>query len=777
MTTTITGKHVRVWQRNLRKHPSAEQFLREQRGLTDETIRTARIGYDEVARRLTIPVFNGREVVNVRRYKPNAKGSTPKITSVKGSKVGWYSPPGSDPDAADIIIAEGELDALLTAQELSAAGLDDVAVLSGTGGAGKVPTDLSRFEGRAVYVAYDCDDAGRTGANRVAARLAEVAAAVHVVDLGLPGAGDDLTDFFVTHDRSAEALWMLCQDTPEWQSGSRRDYDELLTIAVEEQCVESGSRNQALFWLACQLRDERYDKSEAVEVGRSFRERVEGTKPDPFPDSEVIATVQSAYSEPPRDALGQVDAGYAWNDAGNAQRLVHLHGDDMRWVPALRSWRCWDGRRWARDSDGQAERWAMDTVAALRREANKLFDRDADRGAKMLAFATRSGSAGRIAAMLELAKKQRGMTMAAAAFDADPRMLVCRNGVVVLGDDGVTFRPHHRDDYGTRLVNVDYDPDAEAEEWAEFIEVKAPDPEVRRYLHKLAGYSIIGGNPRQKIVLLIGRTHTGKSTFGKVLMDVLGRDYAGTFNLTVLRARQDESPSAELVDVIFKRFLFVSEASKAWELHADQIKRVTGGDRMKARPLYVNEFVERVPDFTAWMATNNAPTINGADKALWRRLVAVPFDIAHDVDSADPDLERRIVGDEAAGVLAWLVEGWRLYITDGLDDMPAAVVETTMRLRESLNPFDAWLGECCEQGADYRVPSADLWESYREWAADAEIADRLRLDKTTFWAALDGREFESKLLRYKRGSDSKRAYRLGLRLRAGRSEAVRGRVT
>ena len=126
---------------------------------------------------------------------------------------------------------------------------------------------------------------------------------------------------------------------------------------------------------------------------------------------------------------------------------------------------------------------------------------------------------------------------------------------------------------------------------------------------------------------------------------------------------------------------------------------------MKARSLHANAFVERVPDFTPWIATNEPPQIQHADMALWRRLVAVPFESVVAPDDEDTGILDKLLADSDAPL--WLVEGWNGYCRDGLVE-PPAVVEATMRLREELSPFDRWVADQCELAEEYQEP-------YQRW--------------------------------------------------------------
>lgn len=763
--TPPSDEQVAQWHARLLDDDERRQWFRDERGLSKATLAAARIGWNRS--RYTVPVLDGdRSIVNVRRYAPDAESGQKMLhTPGCGKPTRWYRLPdliGADPKAL-VLVCEGELDALLAQQKFDAAGVPVVAV-SGTGGAGNPPADVEPFRGRAVAVLYDCDEAGRKGASKLAARLLGVAKSVRVVDLGM-GESEDVTDWFAD-ERSAADLLALIESADNYEPGGpRRSTDELLRVAVEEKCKASGSRNEAGFWLALQLRDERYTEAEAEPTMRAYIQAVTGLKPEPYTETEALASLASAYSRPPRDANGSREAGrdYEWDDIGNAQRLTDTHGPDMRYIAADGGWHVWDGRRWVADGTGRTMQWAKETARRIQQEARLLFEREPERGAAMLRFASTSASAGKLRAAMELAHSEPGITAGAAEFDADAGTLTVLNGTLLLGDTA-SLREHRREDHSRLLLPVDYDPAATAPQWQRFLDQAIPDEEVRQYVRRLAGYSLLGANPERRLVFIIGPSSTGKTTFLETLGKVLG-DYATNFNLTLFRAKQDEGPRPDLVRALPKRFLFASEASGEWSLHADVIKQMTGEDTIKARGLHSNVFVARVPAFTPWIATNAAPRINAADPALWRRLVVVPFRAV--ADSEDVGLRARIVRDEAKGVLRWLVDGWNDYKRLGLDDMPNVMVEETIRLRESLSAVDAWLDDEADRDPAAETKFQDLWDAWFAWQLDSDLPKYERLSKMQLADALTARGFATFKRRVPGGGDNKANFRRGLSLREG----------
>ena len=52
------------------------------------------------------------------------------------------------------------------------------------------------------------------------------------------------------------------------------------------------------------------------------------------------------------------DRGFNLTDQGNAERLVHRHGENLRYVYAWGKWLVWDGKRWIKDDTGEVFRLA-----------------------------------------------------------------------------------------------------------------------------------------------------------------------------------------------------------------------------------------------------------------------------------------------------------------------------------------------------------------------------------------------------------------------------------
>lgn len=211
------------------------EYLTTERGLTLKTLDKFQVGYD--GERYAVPIRSGVDgpVRNVKKYRRNGN---PKWMSTTGhgspSMVAFTGLLAEN--TLPVIVCAGEFDAMLTNQK---AGAYAVAVTA-TGGEGVVPPELSMFANREVFVGYDCDDAGRAGADKLATALRKVGAVVHLLDLtqlGLPfteSHGADFTDYWMKYNGTPEKL-LEAMDRARAQSAI--DYDEILA-AMEAGFLE-----------------------------------------------------------------------------------------------------------------------------------------------------------------------------------------------------------------------------------------------------------------------------------------------------------------------------------------------------------------------------------------------------------------------------------------------------------------------------------------------------------------------------------------------------------
>src|SRR5690606_13575451 len=109
-------------------------------------------------------------------------------------------------------------------------------------------------------------------------------------------------------------------------------------------------------------------------------------------------------------------------------------------------------------------------------------------------------------------------------LDTDPWALNALNGTIDLRTG--KLREHRRPELHTKVVPVEYDPDAECPTWIAFLEqIMGGDQELIGFVQRAVGYSLTGVTSEQVLFFGLGTGANGKSTFLEVLSTIFG-DYA-----------------------------------------------------------------------------------------------------------------------------------------------------------------------------------------------------------------------------------------------------------
>jgi putative DNA primase/helicase len=405
---------------------------------------------------------------------------------------------------------------------------------------------------------------------------------------------------------------------------------------------------------------------------------------------------------------------FATTDLGNAMRLVARHGPDLQYCADRRSWLIWDGARWQPDRRGEIQARAIDTVRAIAEEGGAPGGpvRKA-----LAAHATTSQRAERIGAMVRLAQSMLPVT--ADELDADPWLLTTPSGTLDLRTGAL--HAHERRDRITRTTRVPYDPHATCPRWERFLrEATGGDEELVAYLQRAAGYAATGSTRERAIVVLLGPTASGKTTFLEVLRAALGDYSAVTPTTTLLGGQHGSGIPADVAALAGARLVIASEADDVGPWDAAKLKLLTGGDSLTARHLYGQLFTF-TPTHTLLLATNRLPQLGRVDEALLGRLHVVPFAPPDPACPRDQGLRAQLES-ELPGILAWIVRGALEWGRLGLCP-PAAVSAARERYRDDHDPVGAWVREradLTERTAETRV--RDAFEDYLTWCARADEA-------------------------------------------------------
>lgn len=513
----------------------------------------------------------------------------------------------------------------------------------------------------------------------------------------------------------------------------------------------------------------------------------EGLSGSPGGGSKVVALRPLAD-----DALDRVCARFPMTDLGNAERFVHRFGQDFRFCAEL-GWFRWDGRRWlllgeepralppevmqaifvtmraikneaklVRDSGERADPpagLAGEALAAFEREqAGRMDWRVELRGNrtimysdKLAEWARTSEAAGKIAAAGALAKSMGQLVASVPDFDRERMAINVLNGTLRLDrrkrrrpqedvESGKSewhtpwvlhLHPHNRDDFITKLADVEYHPNATSPAHDAFLAVVQPKPEMRRFLAQWGGLSLTGFTGEQKLAFFYGGGSNGKGTWVETIARIAG-DYAGTIKIQSL-LDQGKKSGDQATPAIAKlpgvRFLRVSEPSKGAVLDEGLVKELTGEDPVDARHLN-KSFFTFFPEFKITISGNNKPVIKDTSDGIWRRMQLVPWQADIPAAQRDKGLKDKLLA-ERDGIFAWLMRGLLDWRREGLIE-PEDVRLATSEYRDDSDTIGRFLRQTCEVGEDtrarpLRVRKGDLFELYQAWCHQTgsyEMAER-----------------------------------------------------
>lgn len=381
-------------------------------------------------------------------------------------------------------------------------------------------------------------------------------------------------------------------------------------------------------------------------------------------------------------------------------------------------WYVYDGKVWRPDEGGLA-------VAELAKFlADKLYTfalqiKDED---------TRNRYIKRVQ-KLQMRKNRRTMVedaksvypVAHNVFDNNRYLFNCQNGTLDL--EMVEFRPHDPADFITKISPVTYDPDAVSMRWIQFVdEVMEGKAAVSRYFQKAVGYALTGDTSLECLFIMYGpTTRNGKTTAIESILHVMG-EYGISSKPDLLasnyfRGPSNGAPSEDVARLNGARFVGISEMEQKLTINASLTKQLTGNNRITARFLHENSF-----DFylqaKIFIDTNHLPNVT--DQTLFEsgRMKIIPFTRHFSEEEQDKHLKSTLMKKESlSGILNWIVEGYRLFCSEGLGE-PQEVKDATAQYQKDSDRIAQFIDQCLKKAPGEELKPSAIYNRYKGWCSD-----------------------------------------------------------
>lgn len=374
-------------------------------------------------------------------------------------------------------------------------------------------------------------------------------------------------------------------------------------------------------------------------------------------------------------------------------------------------WHVWTGKVWAPDPEGLK-------CQALIAQLIKMLNNETFGQAHNKKYTWEGGYLSNIMGALKITTQTPASDM-----DALPSYLNCQNGVL----DLTTFKlePHDPSLNLTMITEAEYHDDIDPL-WSWFIEDILPDQEVREYLQRLVGHSLLGAIEEHVLPILQGSGSNGKSTFMDAVEHAMG-SYAHVAESTLLMSGAGDAQNASPATIMLrgKRIVFTSETEEGKKLASAFVKQITGGDKLTARALHKMP-VSWKPTHSVFLLTNPMPIVDGSDQALFRRLKVISFKRKYEKDQIDNKLGRKLERISSS-ILAWAVEGLKDYQANGIQE-PDAVTNTTDEYRGENDALSTFITQYLEFGPGTTLV-AEVRDALHSFQQDTDVRSRITSQK------------------------------------------------
>lgn len=303
-------------------------------------------------------------------------------------------------------------------------------------------------------------------------------------------------------------------------------------------------------------------------------------------------------------------------------------------------------------------------------------------------------------------------------FDKQKYLYNCKNGTYDFKTH--EFRKHDKNDYITRISNVEYDESADCPRFKRYLqEVMQGDERSIDYLLKIGAYCLTGDTSQECFFVLYGdKTRNGKSTFVSTLTGLMG-NYANTIRpASITRKNMNSGGSSATPDIAKlakSRLATVSELEDGMMLDISLVKTMTGGNTLSARELYSKEFMF-VPQFKILIDTNYLPKMTDDSIFNSDRIHILCFDRHFEPEERDVHLKETLQG-EINGIFNLFVKAYDAFQREGFI-MPRKSKETIAQYALISNNIKQFVADCVWKKSGAFEKATDVYKKYQEWCGE-----------------------------------------------------------
>lgn len=287
-----------------------------------------------------------------------------------------------------------------------------------------------------------------------------------------------------------------------------------------------------------------------------------------------------------------------------------------------------------------------------------------------------------------------------------------------------TLHPHMMSNYSTMRMPYEWDDMSEVggsnkcDLWIktlnEIFEADT-DPEGAKdkigILQEFFGYCLTKDTRKEKALLLLGQSRSGKSTILETLGAMLGKHNCAYVTM-------DFISNPQYTPLLMNKLVNIdTDVNTKADNFESKFKTITSGETLTCNQKFVETF-DFVPYCKLAMGANSFPRITDHSMAIYNRLILLPCERVFELHERNIGLKDHLK-KELFGVLMWAVEGLHRLNNRGHFEEKDYMKEAIEELREESNPVEVFLKENIEASLENKysiIYKTELFEKYRQWS-------------------------------------------------------------
>lgn len=270
-----------------------------------------------------------------------------------------------------------------------------------------------------------------------------------------------------------------------------------------------------------------------------------------------------------------------------------------------------------------------------------------------------------------------------------------------------TLVPH--DPMVNSLIRIptNWNPNAKAKKTLKWLKQVFPADAIE-FAIEVIGYCLYYDNPLHKAILLYGSGRNGKSTYLRLIEQLIGRQ-----NVTSRSPQDLDASQFQAISLYGKLANLAGDVDPHVFKSTEKFKKLTGGDTFTAERKHHGRHYEFRCRAKTIAAFNQLPRTRDTTEGFFSKWIVVPF--TQFFDKPIPDLILKLTTDEELeGLLVLAVQGLQRLMARGRFEIPPSVAKATEEFRMIADPVHAFVDECIEQGKGF-TPRQDVYDSYQRW--------------------------------------------------------------